>query len=281
MANATGDESDRSLAGRVVAVAEARQLDVLAGLLGRRGAVVRRCPLVNIKDSADTAGVVAWIERRLAEPDDLLVIYTGEGIERLLGFAQRARLEQAFLEYLRRTPKLTRGPKPKRVLRRLGVDTEYETAIPTTSGLVAAAAKLPLPRSRVALQLYSNTQDPELIEHFRSRGIEPDCVAPYVYASAADDEEVIALVHELAEGRIDAIAFTSKAQVQRLVQVAKQSGLETQLKSGLAKAKVAAVGPIVEAELSGLGVRVDTTPAESYFMKPLVTSLSALLGKPH
>jgi hypothetical protein len=41
---------------------------------------------------------------------------------------------------------------------------------------------------------------------------------------------------------------------------------------------VAAVGPVVRDELASAGVRVDATPEQSYFMKPLVTSLCALLG---
>jgi uroporphyrinogen-III synthase len=263
-----------------VAVAEARQLDVLAGLLERRGATVRRCPLVGIKDSPDTRSVVGWIERRIGAQDDLLVFYTGEGIERLLGFAQRAGLEAQFLECLQRTPKLTRGPKPKRALRRLGLDAEYEAKTPTTAGLVVSAAAIALPTSRVAVQLYSETQDRELLELFRARGAKPDCVAPYVYASSAEDADVVALVGELGAGRIDAIAFTSKTQVQRLLRVAAQSGLNEALHAGLMRTRVAAVGPIVATELAAVGVRVDATPEESYSMKPLVTSICALLGTP-
>jgi uroporphyrinogen-III synthase len=280
MASAPPDAIDQALAGRVIAVAEARQLDVLAGLLERRGAAVRRCPLVGIKDSLDTGSVVSWLERRNGAQDDLLVCYTGEGIERLYGFAERAALDAQFLDYLKRTPKLTRGPKPKRALRRLGLDAEYEAATPTTAGLVVTAATIALPASRVAVQLYSETQDRELLEHFRARGAEPDCVAPYVYASAAEDADVVALVGELGAGRIDAIAFTSKTQVQRLLRLAADNGLTQALHAGLARTRVAAVGPIVATELGAAGVRVDATPEDSYTMKPLVTSICALLGAP-
>ncbi len=277
---APADDIDRALAGRVIAVAEARQLDVLAGLLERRGATVRRCPLVGIKDSPDTDTVIGWIERRIATQDDLLVLYTGEGIERLYGFATRAGLEAQFLEYLKRTPKLTRGPKPKRALRRIGLDAEYEAATPTTAGLVVTATTIALPRSRVAVQLYSEAQDRELLDHFLARGAKPDCIAPYVYASAAEDADVLALIGELGAGRIDALAFTSKTQVQRLLRLAAQSGLTEALHAGLARTRVAAVGPVVETELTAAGVRVDATPEDSYTMKPLVTSICALLGAP-
>jgi uroporphyrinogen-III synthase len=267
------------LAGRVVAVPEARQLDVLAGLLERRGASVLRCPLVDILDSPDEQNVVAWIERLIATPTDLVVFYTGEGVRRLVGFAQRATLDVPFVAALARTPKLTRGPKPKRALGEHGLAPEHTAAEPTTAGLVATARDIATPLGRVALQLYSGTQDRQLIEHFEQRGLDVDCVAPYVYASAADDERVAALIDELAAGRVDAIAFTSTAQVQRLAEVAQKRQLEASLRAGLALTKVAAIGPVVATELANDGIRVDTMPTDSYSMKPLVTSICELLER--
>jgi len=270
--------SDRVLQGQVIAVPEARQLDVLASLLERRGANVLRCPLVGIADSPDTASVVAWIERLIASPTDLVVFYTGEGVERLCGFAERANLTAELKAALARTPKLVRGPKPKRALRALDLVPDYAAAEPTTAGLIAAAQAIELPRKRVAIQLYSPEQSLELAQHFRERGAAVDTVAPYVYDSAADDDEVAALIGTLAAGRVSAIAFTSKAQVQRLLKLADERHLKRELDAGLKRTKVAAVGPVVSAELAAAGIRVDTVPTESFTMKPLVTSLCELLG---
>jgi len=272
-------ESDRVLEGRVVAVPEARQLDVLAGLLERRGASVLRCPLVGIKDAPNVGPVVAWIERLVTIPTDLVVFYTGEGIERLRKCARGAGLEAEFIAALARTPKLTRGPKPKRALHTLELTPEHVAIEPTTAGLVAAAQTIEAPLRRVAIQLYSEDQDRRLIEYFEQRGLAPDCIAPYVYASAAEDEQVTGLIAELAAGRVAAIAFTSKAQVQRLLTLARQCQLDAVLRGGLERTRVAAVGPIVAAELTAAGIRVDTMPGESYSMKPLVTSLCDLLGQ--
>jgi uroporphyrinogen-III synthase len=279
MSNAQAD-SDRTLAERRIAVPETRQLDVLANLLEKRGATVLRCPLVGIKDAPDAEPVVAWIKRRIETPGDLIVLYTGEGIERLLGFAQRAGIESEFIAALGRTPKLTRGPKPKRALRRLELEAQFEALEPTTEGLVATVRSLDLPGKRVAVQLYSGDQDAHLLEHLRGRGIEPDCVAPYVYASAAVDQDVVTLIQRFAQGGVDAIAFTSKAQVQRLLKVAREHRLEEALRQGFERTRIAAVGPVVSAELVAAGYRVDAMPEDSYSMKPLVTSLCALLGKP-
>jgi uroporphyrinogen-III synthase len=276
--NAPPSDSDRVLAGKVVAVPEARQLDVLASLLERRGASVLRCPLVGIVDSPDEAAVLAWIERLIATPTDLVVFYTGEGVQRLVGFARRADREAALKAALARTPKLTRGPKPKRALKALGVEPEYTAPEPTTAGMIEAAKSISTPLRRVALQLYSREQDRQLADWFTARGASVDAVAPYVYASKADDERVAALIEELAAGRVDAIAFTSKAQVQRLLELAQQQRLEAALRLGLERTKVAVIGPVVAAELESLQIRVDAMPQDSYSMKPLVTSVCELLA---
>jgi uroporphyrinogen-III synthase len=271
-------ESERVLAGKVVAVPEARQLDVLANLLERRGAAVLRCPLVSIVDSPDEAGVVGWIERLVATPTDLVVFYTGEGVQRLVAFARRSGHEKALLAALARTPKLTRGPKPKRALKALELESEYSATEPTTAGMIETANGIAKPLRRVALQLYSQDQDRQLADYFEQRGATVDSVAPYAYASKADDERAAALISELAAGRIDAIAFTSKAQVQRLLELAQKRGLEAALRSGFERTKVAAIGPVVATELESVHIRVDTMPAESYSMKPLVTSVCELFS---
>ncbi len=274
-------DADRALAGRVIALPEARQLDVLANLVEKRGATVVRCPLVGIHDAADQTPVIAWIKRRISMPsDDLIIFYTGEGIERLVAAARRAGIEGDFHGALRRTRKLTRGPKPKRALRKLDLEAELEALEPTTDGLIGTLKTIEIPQRRIALQLYAADQDTRLVEYLRGRSIEPDCVAPYVYASAADDKRVLDLVEQMAQGKIDAIAFTSKAQIQRLRNLARDRKLEEKLRKGLAATRVAAIGPVVSAELAAAGIRVDTMPDDNYSMKPLVTALCELLGSP-
>jgi uroporphyrinogen-III synthase len=138
--------------------------------------------------------------------------------------------------------------------------------------------KVELPHRRVAVQLYAADQDMRLVEYLRRRSVDPDCVAPYVYASAAEDTKVVELIGKLARGEIDAIAFTSKAQVQRLKRLAHDKGLEAELAKGLSATRVAAIGPIVAAELEEDEIRVDAMPEENFSMKPLVTALCELLN---
>jgi uroporphyrinogen-III synthase len=267
-----------ALRGRVVAVPETRHLEVLASLLEKRGATVLRCPLVAIKDSDDERSVVAWIERLTATPPDVLIFYTGEGVNRLAGFAERAGIGDRFAAAIRRTVSITRGPKPKRALASLGISPTHEAPEPTTAGILTALDALPLDGKRAAVQLFGEAPPPELSEYLARRHIDADFVAPYVYADEADDEHVVALIRRLDRGEIDAIAFTSKSQVERLRSVASERGLEPELARGLAATRVAAVGPVVAAELEAAGVSVDVVPTESFHMKPLVNALAASFG---
>lgn len=267
-------EDDEIVAGSwTVALPETRQLDLLAQLLERRGMQVVRCPMVAIEDTPDQAAVVAWIGRFIDQPMRLLIIYTGEGIYRLRAAAGRAGLEDRLIAALESTPLLTRGPKPKRALRELGIKPELEAAAPTTSGVIETLGTLDLDGGRLGVQLYGADPNEPLMEYLRSRGIEPDCVAPYVYASESDDAAVGALIGQIGRGEIDAIAFTSKAQVERMEKVAGRQGLAGDLHAALGSLVVAAVGPVVGQELKEHGVRVDVMPERDFFMKPLVTGL--------
>jgi uroporphyrinogen-III synthase len=265
---------EQAFAGRSVAVPETRQLDVLADLLEARGADVVRCPLVAIKDSPDADAVTAWLARFVAEPPALLVIYTGEGLERLLGFAERVGIRDEFAAALARTRKLSRGPKPKRALRRLALTPEIEASAPTTAGIIATLDGLEFDDGRIAVQRYGAEPIPELEQYLAARGAHADWVSPYVYASAADDAEVVALIERLERGGVDAIAFTSKAQIERLMAVARERGLLDALEHGLKRTYVAAVGPVAAEALAAVGVTVDAMPTGSYFMKPLVRVLA-------
>jgi uroporphyrinogen-III synthase len=270
--------TDDPLAHRVIAVPEARELDVFSRLLERRGATVWRCPLVDILDAPNPAAVLAWVRAFAAGACDDLILLTGEGLRRLLAAVDRHEpaLRPPFLDALGRVRRITRGPKPARVLRELGLAADIAAETPTSAGVIATLSRLPLQGRRIGVQLYGSEPNRPLIEFLKSAGAQVSTVAPYVYAAASDDDAVRALLQGMSERRIDAIAFTSQAQVERLFAV---SGPERAV-TALAAVDVAAVGPVVADALRQRGVRVDAMPAASWSLKPLASELCELLGQP-
>jgi uroporphyrinogen-III synthase len=78
----------------------------------------------------------------------------------------------------------------------------------------------------------------------------------------------------MQRGEVDAIAFTSKAQVERLF---REEPAEA-VRAALANVAVAAVGPVVAAALAAQAVDAAATPQRTWFMKPLAAELARVLG---
>jgi uroporphyrinogen-III synthase len=267
------------LQGRLIALPETRELDRLARMLEEQGAATLRCPLIAILDAPDPAPIVAWLNRFIAKPFDDLILLTGEGLRRLHAVARRADVEAQFCAALAATRKITRGPKPAQALRELGLGPDLRAVEPTTDGVIASLSELDLRGRRVGVQLYPGNPNLKLIEFLRGKDAVPDPVSPYVYATEADDRRVLDLLDTLAGGEVDVIAFTSSPQVKRLFDVAKRAGRTADLHTGLRQVAIAAVGPIVAAELQRRGLTVGITPSgNTYFMKPLVTAIVAALA---
>lgn len=262
-----------SLAERVIAVPEARAADVLSRMLEERGARTLRVPLIDIKDSPDRDTVEGWITRATGGQWDDLILYTGEGLRRLLGFAERMGCKEAFIASLARVRKITRGPKPVRALREIGLDADLRTEDPTTAGLVHVLETLDLTGHTVGLQLYPNPRVEALLAALRQADARVDPVLPYVYVPAAEAQDVVHLIEQLAAGNVDGIAFTSAAQVARLADVATAFQRVEMLARGLDRCLVAAIGPVVQQALQHHSRQPDVVAAEPYALKPLVRAM--------
>jgi uroporphyrinogen-III synthase len=267
------------LAGRVIAVPESRESEVFAALLERRGARVIRCPLIAIRDAPDPAPVLGWSRQLAAGALDDLVLLTGEGLTRILSCIERHEpaLRERFIAALVRVRKITRGPKPAKVLRELGMKPQIAAEQATTNGVIASLRVLDLHGRRVGVQLYGTEPNRPLIDFLQSAGAVVAAVSPYVYADATDEQAVRSLLDQLRAGRVDAIAFTSSAQIERLIAIASEDGA----RSALANTLVAAIGPVVAATLRRHGIDVWLMPQESFFLKPLTSALEEALGQTH
>lgn len=268
----------QQLNGLRVAVLEHRELDRLGGMLEAQGATTLRLPLVAIADAADAVPVEAWLKRFVETPPDDLVLMTGEGLRRLRGFAERGGSHDAFRATLGQVRTITRGPKPAQALREIGLAPGLRAERPTSEGVVETLARAELRGRRIALQLYPDAPA-TLVDFLAGAGALADPVWPYTYLPAAGGAEVPGLIEEMSEGRIDAIAFTSAAQVVQLFELARAAQDEPRLRAALERTPIAAIGPVVAAELRRHGLAAAIMPRDTYFMKPLVSAIAAALAR--
>jgi uroporphyrinogen-III synthase len=265
------------LAGRTIAIPESREIEVFAALLERRGARVIRCPLVAIRDAPDPDPVLDWSRRLAAGAFDDLVLLTGEGLRRILSCIERHQpaLRAQFIEALSAARKITRGPKPAKALRELGMKPELAAEQPTTAGVIATLRGLDLRNRGVGLQLYGTDPNRPLVDFLESVGAVVFAVAPYVYADDSDEQAVGARGDEFRAGQVDANAVTSTAQIERLIAVASEEGA----RAALANTLVAAIGPVVADNLRRHGIDARLMPEGSFFLKPLTSALEEALGE--
>jgi uroporphyrinogen-III synthase len=266
-----------SLAKRVIALAEGRQLEELVQMLEKESATVLRCPMVSILDPADDGPALDWLAELAADHFNLVILLTGEGLRRLLACAARHGKREQMVAAFSRTRIMTRGPKPVRALKEVGLSPALSAQMPTTAGVIAALQAEPLRGQTVGVQLYSES-NPPLTQFLQDAGATVRTVRPYVYAPAADADRVAALFEEMDHGRVDALVFTSSPQVDRLFEVADERGCHDLLMRGLGKTKIAAVGPIVAENLQHRHVRVDICPEQGFVMKNLVQLVKRALA---
>ena len=267
------------LTGLTVMVPESRELDLFAGMLEGEGARTVRCPLVTILDLADPAPVEAWLHRLIAGSFDDLILLTGEGFRRLMGVADRAGIKAEAVAAVGQLRTIIRGPKPAKALRENGLAPGISAEAPTTVGVIATLKGLDLRGRRVGVQLYPGNPNAPLLDALRAAGTTADTIVPYRYASDSETDAVATAIRTLAAGGADFIAFTSTPQIDRLVKVAEERGLQAELKAGLSRTRIAVAGPIVAKLLRDMGFAIAAMPESNFHMKPLLNAMAVAAGR--
>lgn len=268
----------KPLQAQTIALPETRELELLARMLEDEGATIARFPLVSILDVEDPVPVVEWARQASAGTFDDVILFTGEGVRRIAARAKEAGILEGFVAGLGNARRITRGLKPVRALRELGLEPSLKADPPTTDGVINVLSAASLTGRRIGVQLYGTEPNEKLMSFLRARGAEVFPVWPYRYASKVEDTQVLRLIDDLQAGRLSLIAFTSKAQIDRLWEVATAASKEAALLEGLARTRVAAIGPVAGDALRAKGVRVDAQPEVGFTLKPFVKAICRLVA---
>ena len=269
-----------TLQGRTILVPESRALDLFSRMLEAEGATALRCPLVQICDLEDARPAQEWVAELIRGRFDDVIWLTGEGLRRLAATADAQGGHEAFVAALGRVRSVTRGPKPACALRELGLAPALAAATPTSQGVVDALAREDIAGRAIGVQLYPGDGTAPLIAQLRELGAELHPVTPYRYAAQTEAARVVDAIHLLAGGKIDIIAFTSSPQVDRLIAVAGEAGLQDVLRRALASIQIAAIGPVVEDTLTRYGLGPVLRPETSFHLKPLVRAMANAERRP-
>ncbi len=215
----------------------------------------------------------------LAGRFDILILLTGVGTRTLVQILETRYLRAGILEALAKVERVCRGPKPVAALR--GLDLEPSLTVPEPNTwldlLKALDEHLPVRGRSVAVQEYGVT-NVQLIEGLQERGAQVTRVPVYRWALPDDLAPLRGALQAIASGRVDVVLFTNAHQVDNVLQVARESGLEEQVRAALGRVAVASVGPIASQSLREHRLPVDLEPPHPK-MGPLVRDASLRCGE--
>jgi uroporphyrinogen-III synthase len=250
------------LDGCVVLAFESRRAQEMGNLIRRHGGVAIVAPSVREVALTDSSAAAGFVERLERGSIDAVILMTGVGVRMLVEAVSGLCLPERLARLLGRTMLVARGPKPTAELRRLGLAPDVRVPEPNTwrevlSSLEEAA---PIGGRSIAI-LEHGAANPALTAELEARGAEVVEVPVYRWALPEDRGPLTDAVVRLADGDSDFAVFTSRTQVDHVMQISDELGLRERVLDALARhVLVASIGPVCSEALRGHGIVPDLEP---------------------
>ncbi len=267
------------LDGARIGLLEARLSSELAELVRREGGEPVCAPSVT-EAAVDVVPLLPDLIDDVALGRVQLVVFlTGAGATSMLDQARAAGSYEPLVAALRAVTTVCRGPKPAAVLRKHEIPVHLNARTPhTTAELLEILPGSLVAEHGVAL-LHDGGGNPSLVEALRERGASVRELHSYEWRIPDDVRPIEALVAQLIDGRLDAVAFTNQVQVRHLFEIGERLGRSAELLDALhRRTVVGSIGPTCSAVLEAY----DVTPhvvASPPKMRPLVVALGQHLAR--
>ena len=248
--------------GLRVAIFEARMAGSLADLVARQGGIPVSAPSLREIPLTDNPDARSFADGLLTGAFDVVIFETGAGLRYLVESLGPRLSGQTWAEALGRSKVVARGPKPATALREIGAVIDLQVPEPNTwrETLAFLDAKLPVDGLKVAVQEYGKPV-PELTEGLEQRGAVVTRVPVYRWALPEDTEPLRAALKAITERQIGAALFTAAQQVEHVLQIAAEAGIEDAVRAALeGYVVVGSIGPTTSAALRSHGLPVDIEP---------------------
>jgi uroporphyrinogen-III synthase len=248
--------------GLRVAIFEARMAGPLAEMVTRQGGVPLSAPAIREIPIDDNPQGRSFADTLLSGGLDVVIFETGVGVRYLVRSLQERLSPADWVAALSKTKVVARGPKPAAALREIGAAVDFQVPEPNTwhQTLSLIDAQIPVAGKKVAVQEYGQPV-PELTEGLEARGAIVTRVPVYRWALPEDTGPLRLALQEIAKHKVGAALFTSAQQVEHVLQVAEEEGLDVALRLALAsQVVVGSIGPTTSAALRAHGLPVDIEP---------------------
>jgi uroporphyrinogen-III synthase len=248
--------------GRRVVAFESRRAAEMASLITRHGGVVLSAPSMREVALGRDDEALAFA-RALREGEiDVLLLLTGVGTRALVKAVASEMGASELALRLASVAVVARGPKPVAALRELGVKGFLTVPEPNTwrELLATLDAAHPLQGKRVYVQEYG-APPVELYAGLEERRARVTTVPVYRWSLPEDTRPLELALRALAAGDVEVALFTSRAQVDNALAMARRLGIEGAVRAALARTMVASIGPVCSETLAAEAIPVDLEPS--------------------
>jgi uroporphyrinogen-III synthase len=230
----------------------------------------------------DNTAAIDFATRVEAGEVDIVIFMTGVGAQTLRDTLEQSSETESkfklFVEALKVTSIVLRGPKPKAVLTKWGLQDFHVVPEPNTwRELVTLLdeSSLEIANKTVAVQEYG-VPNRELYAALEQRGATVLPVPVYRWKLPNDTEPLRKAIEEVVAGTFDAVMFTSANQVRNVLQVADDAGLRDRFLEAVNACVVASIGPTCSETIvaEGMTVGFEASPPK---MGPFVRGTLATL----
>jgi len=247
------------LTGFRVAVTSARRADELGALLKRRGATVTSAAAIEMVALPDDDELREHTQSLIDTPPDIVIATTGIGFRGWIAAADGWGLANELTVALGKARIVSRGPKATGALRAADLPEEWSPESESSREVLQYLVEGGISGTRIAVQLHGATAEwdpfPEFLDELRSAGAEVVPIRVYRWHAAPRNGEFDQLVAGIAEGKFDAVSFTSAPAVASVLMRAEELGIETEVLSALrSNVHAMCVGPVTARPLVRLGV---------------------------
>jgi uroporphyrinogen-III synthase len=248
-----------SLAGLRVLSLESRRAKEIENLIVREGGDPFVAPSVKERALEEDDTAVRFVERLEADEFDMVICMTGVGLTFLRDTVIARMPVERLAEALRRVTIVSRGPKPVGILKSLGVPIHLMIPEPNTWREIVDAVAGRTER-RIAVQEYGRP-NLEMNRALEVLGATVTPIALYRWELPDDLEPLREAARRLASRECDVVLFTSSIQLDHLLEVAREIGLEAEVRATLSEdVAIASIGPVMTDALVAHGFPPDIIP---------------------
>jgi uroporphyrinogen-III synthase len=282
-----------------VAITASRRASELAHIVESFGGKPYIAPTIGIEADLKKPrkDVLQFLNKVTKGDIDYVIFMTAPGVFSLISIAHILGLEEKLVQSLAHITIVARSLKPKMALKKYGVEIDFVPEENTAEGVLKLLLDNGVIGKKIAI-LWHGDYPRKLKDNLYKAGAESVIEAStYKYSLelkkegasilksmgfdyiAPDEKKVIRLIHDIVDGKIGSITFTSPPSARDLVKIAKDNDLSEVLINSLnTNVVVVAVGPSTRSALEENGIDVHVMP-QTFKMGPMIKALDEFVSR--